>query len=130
MNKKAILLVSMILGLVLVPLVIAAPSLAQNQNGDTLQTRDQDQLQTRDCDNSCIQQGTGVNECLQNETCTQDQQCLQARDCNNTCTSICSNGCNGTQTQTRQRQCQQERTQTGNQQNRYGYQHQCRNQAP
>jgi hypothetical protein len=114
MNKKAILIASLILGLVvLVPLVAAAPSLTQNQNGDVLQT--QDQLRIRDCDSTCLQDGTCTSDCPQNGTCTQDKQCLQTRDCNATCNGVCdSDGiCDGTQTQTRQRQCQQELTQNG-----------------
>jgi Tfp pilus assembly protein PilX len=121
MNKKAILVVTMILGLVaLVPLVAASP-LLQNQNGDTLNVQDQTQLQ--DCDSSCIQEGT--QDCDQNRTCTQDRQCLQDCDCNDA--GICDGTCNETQTQTRQRLGQQECGQAGAndaQQNNYQYQYQ------
>lgn len=100
MNKKAILVITMILGLVvLVPLVAASP-LLQNQNGDALKVQDQTQLQ--DCDSSCVQEGT--QDCDQNRTCTQDRQCLQ--NCDET--AICDGICDGTQTQTRQRLGQQE----------------------
>ncbi len=103
MNKKAILVVSMILGIaVFIPLVAASPLI---QNGDTLQTQDQTQLQIRDCDGSCIQDGTQA-DCQQNQTCTQDRQRLQSCDGNNTC--IGAGTCDGTQTQTRQRLGQQE----------------------
>ncbi|MGD6809533.1 MAG: hypothetical protein ACQCN3_07540 [Candidatus Bathyarchaeia archaeon] len=102
MNKKAIIVVSMILGLaVFVPLVAASP-LIQNLNGDTLQTQDQTQLQTRDCDGPCLQDGTQANDC--NQTCTQDRQRLQSCDCNNTCNGLAD--CD--ETQTRQRLSQQE----------------------
>jgi len=112
MNKKAILIASLILGLVvLVPLVAAAPSLTQNRDGIAIQDRDQDRT---NCDGSCYN-GAAANECEQNQTCTQNRQCLQTRDCNATCNGVCdSDGiCDGTQTQTRQRQCQQELTQNG-----------------
>jgi len=106
MNKKAILIACLILGLVvLVPLVAAAPSLTQNRDGIAIQDRDRDQLRTN-CDGPCY--GTVANECQQNQTCAQEQQCQQTRDCNTTCT------CEGNQTQTRQRQCQQECSQEGN----------------
>lgn len=102
MNKKASLVITMILGLVvLVPLVAASP-LLQNQNGDALKVQDQTQLQ--DCDSSCVQEGT--QDCDQNRTCTQDRQCLQDCDCDET--AICDGICDGTQTQTRQRLGQQE----------------------
>jgi hypothetical protein len=123
MNKKAAILVCLVLGLVLVPLVAAAP-LMQNQNGDTLKT--QDQLQTRDCDASCLQTQDASGDCLQTRDCLQTQTQLQTRDCN--CTAACTGTCNGTQTQSQQRlnQCQQDCNQTGNmEQYRYGYQHQC-----
>jgi len=87
MNKKAILVITMILGLVvLVPLVAASP-LLQNQNGDTLKVQDQTQLQDCDCDET-ICDGTqtqtrerfGQQECGQagvnggQQNCNQFQQ--------------------------------------------------------
>ncbi|XHH08583.1 MAG: hypothetical protein ACFCUE_13590 [Candidatus Bathyarchaeia archaeon] len=103
MNKKAILMVTMILGLlVVVPLVAAAP-LIQNQNGDVLQKKDQ----TQNCDGICLQDEAQANDC--NQTCTQDQQCLQSSDRDNTC--IGAGTCDGTQTR---QQCQEECVQAGN----------------
>jgi hypothetical protein len=122
LNKKAILLVSVVLGIVLlVPLAAAAPFTGQNQNGDTLQT--QDRLQTQDCVNSVAQAGN--NTCLQ----SQDQQCLQTRNCTNDCTCIAN--CTGTQTQLRLQEsnqaCNINMYQHGNlNQNQY----QQRNKAP
>ncbi len=103
MNVKAILLATLALGLVVVPLVAAAPIIAQN--GDTLklqdQQQDQTQLQTRDCT------ATAAGDCLQTQDRlrTQDQQQLQTQDCNGTGT--CNGDCNQTQlqNQTRLQQC-------------------------
>jgi hypothetical protein len=132
LNKKAILVACIILGLaVFVPLVTATP-LTQNHNGDTLQTQDQTQLHTRSHDMSCTQDGTKINCSQQNQTCIQDQQCLQARNWNSTETS---EACNATQTQMRHNLCQQECSQTciaEGQQNCNGNQQQFqhKNQAP
>jgi hypothetical protein len=115
MNKKAILIASLILGLViLVPLVAAAPSLSQNRDGVAIQDRDRDQLRTN-CEGPCYE-GKTADQCQQDQTCTQDQQCQQTRECNATCNGTCDGDgvCDDTQTQTRQHHCQQECTQEGN----------------
>lgn len=127
MNKKTVLLAGVILGLILVPLVAAAPSLAQSiaQNGDTLQTQDQQQLQTKDCTGDMTQVGDQLQ--TQDRLRSEDQQQLQTRDCTSTCSAnevvcpICAQSqdrlqtqqqtqqrlqtqdCNGTQLQTQTR---------------------------
>jgi hypothetical protein len=89
MNLKVILLACIALGLVIVPLVAAAPRMAQN--GDTLQTldqiQDQQQLHTRDCIATCTSGTATVEDTLhtQDRLRTQEQQQLQTRDCANTC---------------------------------------------
>jgi ABC-type oligopeptide transport system substrate-binding subunit len=129
MNKKIALLAGVILCIILVPLVAAAPSLAKiAQNGDVLQTQDQQQLQTHDCTATCIGDITQTGDQLQTQDRlrTQDQQQLQTQDCN--CTQL--------QTQTRLQECagsQQAAFGNGNaDQYAYSYQNQFqhRNQAP
>jgi ABC-type oligopeptide transport system substrate-binding subunit len=129
MNKKIALLAAVIIGFLLVPLVAAAPSIAQMaQSGDTLQTHDQQQLETQDCTATCIGDITQAGDQLQTQDRlrTEDQQQLQTQDCN--CTQL--------QTQTRLQECagsQQAALGNGNtEQYAYSYQNQFqhRNQAP
>ncbi len=130
MNKKMLILVSVIIGLVCIPLVAAAPSFTQQQNGDTLQT--QERLQTKDCCTTCEQDAIGEQICLPVRERTQDQQRLQTRDCNFTCN--CDENCLTIETQTKQCNCQQQcaNTESIGRQHSYGYQNQFqqRNQAP
>ena len=88
MNVKAILLATLVLGLIAVPLGAASPIMAQN--GDTLQTegqfqdklQDQSQLQTKDCTASPTTQGEASQ--TQDQLRIQDRQQLQSQDCAST----------------------------------------------
>jgi hypothetical protein len=109
MNKKAILVVTMILGLVLlVPLVAASPLI---QNGGGLKTQSQTKQGNVNCGASCVQDGVAVNDCQQSQVCLQDGQCLNDCECNDAC--VCAGEGNQTRTQTRERLCQQKGIQTG-----------------
>jgi len=109
LNFKAAALVTLVLGLVLVPIVVAAPAIAQlgTQAGDALQIQEQEKLQTRDCTNTCACNGTGDGTQLQTQvqerlqTCNQQQ--LQTRERANNC--ICNGNLSGTALQNRVRIC-------------------------
>jgi hypothetical protein len=110
LNFKIVALVTLIAGLVLVPLVAAAPVLLQQrtQDRDMLQTQDQDRLQIRDCTSTCVCDETGEGTQLQTQVQEQkqarEQQQLQTRECAST--SACNGNGNGDALQTRARLCE------------------------
>jgi len=135
LKLKILALVTVIAGLVLVPLVAAAPLLDQQrtQAQDKLQTQDQARLQTKDCTcngtDDVVQLQTQVQENLQ----TRSQQQLQTRNC--TSTNACNGNCTGDALQTRTRLCEccGNETATGSltmEQYNYQYRYRHQNQTP